>query len=96
MEVSSVVAAIGVVLVILLVLGVWKGKVKDLFDSLAALSFVYSSLELSRYIIDYIRYVRIEFPSLFHVELVVVGFAPVYVLFSAVRKFLKESKIVNR
>jgi len=92
MEVGSVVGVIGVVLVMLLALGVWKGRVKQVFNGLAILSFGYSSLELFRYITEYIRFYNVPFPSVFHVELVVVGFAPVYVLFCASRKFLEEAK----
>lgn len=80
MEVGSVVGVIGVVLVVLLALGVLKGRVKNVLDGLAALSFVYSSLELFRCIVEYVRWTRTPFPSVFHVELVVVAFGPLYVL----------------
>lgn len=88
MEVGLVVGVIGFVLVLLLAMGAWKGRVREVFDGLAALSFVYSSLELFRYIVDYIKVNGIAFPSLFHIELFVVAFGPAYLIFRRVRSFL--------
>lgn len=76
MEVGFVVGIIGLALLIVLALGLWKRNVKKVLDGLAYLSLIYSSLELFRYILAYINAYHIEFPSLFHIELLVVGFAP--------------------
>lgn len=90
MEVGSVVGVIGFGLVVLLVLGAWKGRVKKVLDGLAALSFAYSSLELFRCIVEYVRWTRTPFPSVFHVELVVVAFGPLYVLACAMVMVLSK------
>jgi len=90
MEVGLIVGVIGFVLVSLLAVGAWKGRVKEVLDGLAGVSFVYSSLELFRYIVVYIEVNGVAFPSVFHVELFVVAFAPAYVVFRSVRERLSS------
>jgi len=94
MEVGLVVGIIGFALIVLLALGAWKGRVKKVLDGLAALSFVYSSLELFRYVAEYIRVTETGFPSIFHVELLLVGFAPVYFMVKELaKKYIARNRL---
>lgn len=71
-------------------------RLKRLPLILAICSFVYSAFELGRYICVYVAVARVPFPSIFHAELVIVGFGPLYFVVRGLYNGTHPSINVNR
>ena len=90
MGVGLTIGVLGFSLALLVALGLINKKLKRVFNCLCVMSFIYSALELFRYIIEYIRVTQTAFPSLFHIELVIVAFAPCWLLYLGLKKVLEN------
>jgi len=90
MEVGLTIGIMGFSFALLVALGLIKKTLKRVLGCLAIVSFIYSALELLRYIVEYIKVTQTPFPSLFHIELIVVAFGPSWFIYLGLKEVFKN------